>query len=384
MNHAPRVILLPDPGRGFGRGVIRGVSRYASIEGGWSFYYQPPRYLKRTKRLDLEELRKWKPDGIICAMAQAELLAELKIPMICYDPGQYEGEIPCLVSDDATIGDLAANHLIEQGHRNFAFFGYGTLPWSENRKQGFSERLSKNGYSIQSTGPHKSSSSWSEEEKLIEAWLHELPNPIGIFCANDDRAASIMDVTQRLGLNVPHDISIIGADNDEIICEVMNPPLSSIRIQADQAGYEAAALLGRLMRGEEKSKGQRLVAPTSGVIARQSTNLLMIKNQQVRKALQFIRENVNTPIRVSEVVRRSGMSHRSLNEMFHSELGISIGNYVTKARIDHISRLLLETDLRIQEVASFVGYDDDRHFSRYFKRSTGMTPRAYRRKVQTP
>lgn len=384
MSTSPRVILLPDPSRGFGRGVIRGVSRYASIHGGWSFYYQPPRYLKRSKRLNLDELRDWKPDGIICGMAQAELLGKLEIPIICYDPGNYKGTIPCLISDDIAIGELAADHLIEQGHRHFAFSGYGSLPWSEIRRKSFSERLSKNGYSLESMPHKRASSNWSKEEKLIEQWLHDLPKPVGIFCANDDRAASIMDVNHRLGFNVPDDISIIGADNDEIICEVMNPPLSSIRIQADQAGYEAAALLGRLIRGDEQSKGQRVVAPASGVIARQSSNLLMIKNPHVRKALQYIRANINTPIRVSEIVRRSGMSHRSLNEMFHAELGLSIGNYVTKARIDHIARLLLDTDLRIQEVADSVGYEDDRHFSRYFKRSTGMTPRAYRRKVQTP
>ena len=387
METSPRVILIPDPSRGFGRGVIKGISRYSALHGRWSFYYQPPRYLTKRRGLNLSEFREWKPDGIICSMNHAEDLEKLGVPMVGYDPGNYEGPIPCITSDDAMIGRLAAQHLIDQGHRHFAFSGYGELNWSETRKTSFCGRVVEEGYpaeAIATMPARKSLTNWAKEEKLVRDWLRQLPIPVGIFCANDDRAASITDVSRVLGFSIPNDISIIGADNDEIICEVTNPPLSSVRILSEQAGYDAAALLGRLIRGEEARASQRLVAPAAGVIARQSTNLLMIQNRSVKKALQYISDKVNEPISVAEVVQYAGLSHRALNDSFHAELGVSIGGYVTKARIDYISRLLIETDLQIQEIAHAVGYEDDRHFSRYFKRSTGQTPRAYRRQLKTP
>jgi LacI family transcriptional regulator len=387
MNSSPRVILIPDSGREFGRGVLKGIARYSALHGRWSFYYRAPRYLTNRSGLDLAELKDWKPDGIICSLAQAEHLQKLGVPIVGFDPGNYDGPIPCITSDDATIGRLAAQHLMDQGHRHFAFSGYGDLCWSESRRMSFRECLREAGHSpdaVATMPSRKSTTTWSKEESVVRDWLRQLPKPVGIFCANDDRAASIADVSRVLGFSIPNDISIIGADNDEIICDVMNPPLSSVRILSDQAGYEAAALLGRLIRGEAKSAGQRIPAPAAGVIARQSTNLMMIQNANVKKALQYIINQINEPLRVSEIVAHSGLSHRSLNDLFHAELGLSIGGYVTKARIEHISRLLVETDLQIQEIAQAVGYEDDRHFSRYFKRSTGTTPRAFRRRLKTP
>ena len=384
MDTSPRVILIPDPSRGFGRGVLKGISRYSSLHGRWSFYYQAPRYLTNRRGLNVTEFKEWKPDGIICPLAQSELLLKIGVPMVCYDAGNYEGSIPCITSDDTAIGRLAAQHLIDQGHRHFAFSGYGSLDWSETRRSSFSDRILEAGYSVEAMASPKKAATWSKEEKVVRKWLLQLPKPVGVFCANDDRAASILDVSRALGFSIPNDISIIGADNDEIICEVMNPPLSSVRILSDQAGYDAAALLGRLILGEEKSEGQSLVAPPAGVVARQSTNLMMIKNSSVKKTLQYIADKVNEPIRVAEVVRYAGLSHRSLNDFFHAELGVSIGRYLTKARIDHIERLLIDTDLQIQEIAQSVGYEDDRHFSRYFRRSTGFTPRAFRRKLKIP
>mgnify|MGYP005845745029 CR=1 FL=1 len=387
MDSSPRVILIPDPSRGFGRGVIKGISRYSALHGRWSFYYQSPRYLTKRRGLRLSAFREWNPDGIICSMAQAGEFEKLAVPMVCYDPGNYEGSIPCITSDDTAIGRLAAEHLINQGHRQFAFSGYGKLAWSEARQASFRERIEEAGYSAEAVAVmpvRRTPATWAKEEKIVREWLLGLPKPIGIFCANDDRAASITDVSRALDFNIPNDISIVGADNDEIICEVTNPPLSSVQISSDQAGYDAAALLGRLIRGEDASESQRLVAPAAGVIARQSTNLLMIRNRQVKKALQYITDHISKPISVTDVVRYVRLSHRGLNDSFHSELGVSIGGYITKTRVDYISRLLIDTELQIQEVALAAGYEDDRHFSRYFKRSTGETPRAFRRKLKTP
>jgi LacI family transcriptional regulator len=218
----------------------------------------------------------------------------------------------------------------------------------------------------------------------VRHWLESLPKPIGMLCANDDRAASILEACHVLGYGVPEDVSVIGVDDDQYVCELQNPPLSSVRMASEQAGYEAAALLDRMIRGEEKMGGQRIMAHAAGVTVRQSTSVLMVRNADVRKALRFIRENAARPIRVADIVKATGLSHRTLNDQFQSELGCSIIKQLTSARIACIARLLTETEMRIQEIATVVGYEDDRHFSRYFKRATGLTPQAYRRKHAPP
>ncbi len=384
MQHSPRVILFLDTSRGFGRGILKGISRYSALNGRWSFYHRQPSYLSSRKAFDLSEFKSWKPDGIVCSVSQSESLLELGAPMICFDIGDYDGELPCIVTDDAAAGELAAQHLLSIGHRDFAFCGFNSLKWSIDRQNSFCRQIEEAGCTVNVYKGLRGNPPWSREEKHIKRWIHSLPKPVGLFCGNDDRAASIAATCISLGFSMPEDISIIGADDDELVCEVVNPPLSSVRIASDQGGYEASALLEQIIKGEAKMEGQRLLSPAPGIHTRQSTDVLMVENAVVRKALQYIRKNVNQPVRVGDVVVAAGVCHRTLSDMFHAELGTSIGKHLTNARIDYISHLLVDTDMRVQEIAAAVGYEDDRHFSRYFKRSTWLTPQAYRRKMLTP
>jgi LacI family transcriptional regulator len=354
--------------------MLRGIARYSALNGPWT---ASPGY-------DLEELQSWQPDGIVCSIKQAQELEKLKVPMIGYDPVNYTGPVPCVDSDDSETGRLAAKHLLDQGHRNFAFCGFDNRPWSQRRCNAFSQTIEATGGSLAKYKQTQNAASRAKEEPLLKQWLQSLPKPIGLFCANDDRAASVMEICRVLQFSVPEDISIIGADDDTYICELQNPPLSSVQVAAEQAGYKAAQLLHQIMQGKASMQGQRIPALAVGITARQSTDMLMVQNQAVRKALCYIRENANKPLQVNDIVIASGLSHRSLNDQFHAELGSSIIQQLTRARIDTICQLLTNTDMRIHQIANTVGYEDDRHFSRYFKRATGLTPQAYRRKISPP
>ena len=385
MKHTPKIILFLDTSRGFNLGIASGVARYSMLNGPWTFYRQPHRYLTQQWQFDLKELRAWNPDGIICSIAQTKELRHLGVPMIATDPDSYSGLIPSIVSENWEAGRLAAQHLLDQGHRHFAFCGYSAVGWSQDRCRGFCDTVEKTGCEVdvyQSTSERYTA--WAKEEPHIHAWLNSLPKPTGMFCANDDRAASILESCHTLEYGVPEDISVLGMDDDTYICELQNPPLSSVRIAAEQAGYHAAALLNQMIRGEAEMSGQRIDAHVTGITARQSTNVLMVQNTEVRKALRFIRENTNRAIQVTDVAAATSLSQRTLNDHFHAELDCSIVTQLTRARIDHITRLLTDTEMQIQEIAAAVGYDDDRHFSRYFKRATGLTPQAYRRKISPP
>ena len=223
-----------------------------------------------------------------------------------------------------------------------------------------------------------------QEQDLLVEWIRSLPKPVAILACNDPRGQRVLEACGRAGVMVPDEVAVMGVDNDEPLCEVATPPLTSIQPDHRQVGYQAAALLHRMMRGEEAMSGQRILAQATGITPRQSTDLLMVRNPGVRKALCFIRENANRPIRVTDVVRAAGVSHRALNDQFNAELNCSIVEQLTRARISCICRLLADTDMQVQEIAEAVGYKDECHFSRYVKRATGLTPQAYRRKILLP
>ena len=367
MLNSPRIILLPEATRGFDRGLLAGIARYSALNGPWTFYRQPHGYLNSKRQLDVKELEAWRPDGAVCPVAQLDGLSALRVPLIAYDVNEYSGRVPCILSEDDEAGRLAARHLLDLGHRHFDFCGYSGIRWSQERCRTFCELLEGAGgrvevYRSRSRRPV----AWAKEEPQVRRWLESL------------------ETCHVLGYGVPEDVSVIGVDDDQYVCELQNPPLSSVRMASEQAGYEAAALLDRMIRGEERMSRQRITAHATGVTVRQSTSVLMVRKAEVRKALRFIRENAGRPIRVADIVKATGLSHRTLNDQFQSELGCSINRQLTSARIACISRLLTETKMRIHEIAIAVGYEDDRHFSRYFKRVTGLTPQAYRRTHAPP
>lgn len=385
MQNSPRIILLVEATRGFDRGLLSGVARYSALNGPWTFYRRPHGYLRSKRRLDVNELNAWKADGAICPVNQLDELSRLGIPLVAYDVNEYSGPVPRILSEDLEAGRLAAQHLLDLGHRHFAFCGYSGIRWSRERCQAFCRVVEPLGHAVEVYRPRsRQPVAWAKEEPYVRRWLAALPKPIAMLCANDDRATSIMETCHVLGYGVPEDVALIGVDDDQYVCGLQNPPLSSVRMASDQAGYEAAALLDRLIHGDDTMRGQRIVAHATGVAARQSTNVLMVRHPDVRKALRFIRENAGRPIRVSDIVKVTELSHRTLNDQFHAELGCSLIKHLTRARVAYISRLLTETAMRIHEIATTVGYEDDRHFSRYFKRATGLTPQAYRRKYAPP
>lgn len=381
----PRVILLLQATRGFDRGVLSGITRYASLHGPWSFYREQHAYYLPRRKTTVEELKAWKPHGAVCPISRLDLVRPLGVPIVGLDINDYEGPVPGIVTDDVNLGRMAANHLLRLGLERFAYCGLESMRWSTDRLRGFRETIEAAGYAVETySSPRRQRLTWVREEPAVRAWLRSLPKPVGLFCPNDDRSAYVLETCQAIGYGVPEDISVIGVDDDPYICELANPTLTSVATGADRAGYELAAVLDELMKGTAKAHGQRVVAPAAGVTTRQSTDTLTVRDEEVRKALQFIRENAGRPIQVRDVVRATSLSHRALNERFQREFGSSILSHVTVARAAFISRLLRETQLPIHRVAEIVGFPSSQHFARYFRRCVGMTPKAYRQKHAPP
>ncbi len=379
MKRLPKVILLLEATRGFDRGLLRGISRYASLHGPWVFYREPPEYLQVGRsRSTLTEMKDWGAAGMICPAVRLREARELGVPCVIYGVNEDIPDFASIVSDNPGAGRLAARHLWETGLRQFAFLGLEGMRWSDQRGESFRREITKLGGSVHwFQFPRRSSGG---EESFLRKGLKSLPRPAGLFCANDDRAAVIAERCRVLGFRVPEDFAIIGVDNDEFVCELGHPALSSVAMRTEQAGYQAAKLLARLMSGREKMKGQKIIAHAEGVVVRQSTEVLATDDEGVGDALRFIRQNRNRLISAGEVVEAVKVSHRTLNDHFHAALGHSILQEINRIRTQHIARLLMETNLSVKQIARSLGYSTNAHIARYFKRVTGLTPLDYRRK----
>jgi LacI family transcriptional regulator len=198
------------------------------------------------------------------------------------------------------------------------------------------------------------------------------------MACNDDRARQVMEACKIAGLHVPEEVAIIGVDNDDLVCNLSHPPLSSIALNFERSGYEAAELLDKLMTGE-KMADQRIVVRPTHIVTRQSTDILAIEDREVAKAVRFIRQHSKEPIQVSDVVDAVLVSRRSLYHQFRRVLGRSPNEEIRRTRVEQIVRMLVETNLPVSKIAFALGYSSVAHIARYFRQEKGMNLQSYRK-----
>lgn len=379
----PKIIVLLDPSRGYERALLQGIWQYASLKGPWVFVRKAP-YYQRFSGLGgdtARELATCDADGIISHFRPSiGRIARLGLPMVVVPGMDILPGMVNLMNDDRAIGRMAADHLHGLGLKHFAYAGFDRLRWSLARRDGFCGQLSRLGLLA---GCHLVPFSSGRDaavrlaRRLVE-WLRRLPKPVGLMACNDEFALSIADLCRTHGIQIPDQVALVGVDNDEVICELSSPPLSSVEVSVQRAGYEAAALLDRMMRG--RRSGRIVMARPSGVVRRQSTDLTAVGDPAVARALRFIRESSRRIIGVDDVARAAALSRRSLADRFRQHLGRTIGDEIDRRRVEEIARQLLTTNRPVADIAEDIGYSSDKHIARYFHRQTGLTPREYRRR----
>ena len=372
-----RIILLLETSRAFGRQLIIGIARYSRLNGPWSFYKEPI-----DLKSSVPHLTTWKPDGIIMrdSLITKELL-KLRIPTIlAIHNSSYPKNLPVIKTDSSSIAKLASEHLIEKGLKNFAFCGFNNYDWSKERRYYFNRFISEAGYKTHNYILPKriKKNDWENEQQHVSNWIKTLPKPVGIFACNDDRGQHILEVCKLIDLKVPEDVAVVGVDNDPMICEIGDPPLTSIALNVESAGYEAAKLLDGLIEKKKISKRQILVSP-SHIVQRQSSNILAVDNAEVALAIRYIRNNAKNKILVKDVVKTTGISRRALERRFRKTIHRSIYDEIRLVRIEWISKLLIESDLSISQITSLFNFTDVEHISRYFKKEKGIGLREFRK-----
>ncbi|MGI9473071.1 MAG: substrate-binding domain-containing protein [Rubripirellula sp.] len=376
------VALLIETSNAYARGVLEGVVHYVNQHQPWSIFLPEQERIAPPPKW----LRQWQGDGIIARIETeevAELVSHKRLPAVDVSAARRVKEIPWVETDDAEIAKLAANHMLDRGFRYLGFVGDPGFNWSAWREAAFVQTVEAAGcecFVHQSMSRLDQRYAWDSEKRALSSWLQSLPRPIGIMACYDIKAQQVLDVCRELDLAVPEQVAVIGADNDQLLCRLSDPPLSSVVPDSRRAGYEAAKLLDRMMEGEAVETDGVLIEPL-GIETRQSTDVLAIDDEDVAAALQFIRQHAASGINVSDVLKQSSLSRRVLESRFRKLLGRTPHQEITRLRIARVRLLLSETDLPLREVAQRAGFEHTEYLTVAFKRETKLTPTEYRTRV---
>ncbi len=378
------VILALPLGSASGRKILNGVYRF--LGEGYLWDVELIRTETGFVKLFAEDgMATGEFDGMLVAYAESEDMrrkqAKINLPAVFVDyPDSTRAKIKrhAFVSDDEeSIAETAARHLLSTGTR--ASFGFvptrSPLTWSSKRRDAFVERMKRRGKSV-SVFP-------GGDRNALAKWLVALPKPAGVLAAFDDRALDVLEACRHAEISVPKEVAVLGIGNDEPICEVASPPLSSVAIEFSSQGYRAARELQALMMGgKPKKSGIRYGATTT--VARASTSGRPPSAAVAARAMQYIKESALRGITTKDVVAHLRVSRRLVTLRFREAYRKSILQALLDERLAEAKRLLEKTALPISDVAVKSGFRDPSAFRAVFIRHCGMTPRKFRKgkKVQ--
>jgi LacI family transcriptional regulator len=374
----PHVALIVATSKQHDRGLLRGIGRYIKGHGPWSVYIE-----ERGQEDAIPSwLKGWKGDGIIARskdVEMAEALLATGAPVVELRRQVIGLDLPSVHCDDESISHIAIQHFVERGFRHFAVCGRPGLRWSDLRQGAYRAGLAELGYCCHeylSPGQGRELT-WEQEQDDVARWLGALPRPVGVLACNDIRGLQVLDACRRIDLSVPEGVAVLGVDNDEVLCELSDPPLSSIDQDLERIGYEAAALLDGLMAGEAATADPVLIEPL-GVVARLSTDSIAIDDPAVATALRAIRQLACANKGIDHVVELTGLSRRSLQRRFKAMTGRTLQEEILNTQLARVRQMLAESDLKLESIARKSGFNYAGYMCSCLKKNTGMTPGEYR------
>ena len=373
----PRVALLFEATNAYARALLIGVGDYILSHGPWSVHFAdlgpndgPPSWLE-----------KWDGQGVIFRgenQRVAKAVQRLAMPCVDLTPSRLLQQAPWVKSDDRAIARLAAQHFLERGFEHFAFCGDDRFSWSVRRGEHFGLRIRSANRPCTLYQPSHPPANSDAEIDEIGRWLLRLPKPVAVFACYDNRGQQILEACRRTNLSVPEEVAVLGVDNDEVLCALSPPPLSSIMLNPHRAGWEAAALLNLMMKGERLPPEAHLIPPVD-IVTRQSSDILAVGDPKIARALRYIREHACEGIQVSDVLRHSPMARRALEMRFKKLIGRTPRQEILRVQINRIKELLVGTELPLWEIADRTGFEPD-YLSVVFKQAEAVAPSEYRRR----
>lgn len=378
---ARHVALLVETSLGPGRDILRGITRYIREHEVWSLFHEPRSLVEDPPHW----LKTWKGDGIIARVQHrdiAEAVLAAGVPVVDVLGVVSDPAFPVVHVDDARIAALVAEHLLERGFHHFAFFGIQDENWSERRMEGFRAALPANRRVAILEVPRKALTltPWEHRQDALARWLSGLPKPVGVMVASDQLGPHLLEACRRAGILVPEELAVVGVDNDETLCDVCNPPLSSVDAGHMLVGYRAAALLDAMMAGESIPLSPVYLEPRT-LVVRTSSDVIATEDRLVTAALGIIRLHACEGLQAADVVAQLPVSRSVLQRRFRQETGCSIQEEIIRVRLSRARQLLAETDLPLAEIAERCGFTHQEYMGAKFKAHAGKTPAEYRREV---
>ena len=376
-----KVAILVDCSSGWGRRLIRGSANYGLKAGNWQLLAEEK---GRDEALHLPP--GWQGDGIIARVSDTKLYNELIAtgkPIINISGIRLKDvDLPRVSTDYNASAELALQHFQERGFRNLAYCGQTNRAYKERHRQAFLQAAAARAldcHMFNSKRPARSCT-WEAERAELLRWLEALPKPVGIFTWGTHRGRDLIHICNESNISVPEEVAVLAGDDDDLLCEVCDPPMSGMITPAEQIGHEAAKMLDALMNDQPLEPKSKLLPPPD-VHTRLSTDTLAISAPALSQAIRFIREHIREPIQVSDIADEVQLTRRSLERLFTSVIGHSPAKEISNARLKCAKKLLRETALSVADVAAKSGYRSSEYMNKILQKETGHTPLKYRAKI---
>jgi LacI family transcriptional regulator len=371
-------------------GIARGIVRFAKTKPDWRLYGYG--WMFRA----LTDIERWSGDGIIARVEDArsaDRLSDLGLPIVDVAGAYSRPHFRSVTNDDFLTGYQAAIHLLGCGFSRFAFLGVAQTRWSELRREGFRKALEQHGRSAALPAFERSLAWWEgralgSDPKMgaLKSFLSGLEAPTALFACNDTTGLRATELAGALGLGVPEALAILGVDNEDILCELAAPSLSSIMLDCEAIGFRAAAALDAILEGRAERgagglpEGSRVSVPPKEVVERESTRTFACEDELVARAVTFIRSHAHEGIDVSDILAVVSASRRSLETRFRAAMGRSLHEEIARAKLNRAKRFLRETSHTLDRVADEAGYGALQRFHEAFRKAEGVSPGEWRKR----
>lgn len=379
----PLVAVLVATSTGWGRRLISGIANYADKHGPWHLWTEPRGF---SEAMHLP--RGWDGDGVIARIHTQSLADELLqsgLPLVNVSSIELDRcPVPCVTTNYASSARMAVEHFLNSGYQQFAYVGALRRPYVLEAAKCFEEAVHAAKAECRLfdyAEASMSGSRWPERRRRLGDWLVSLPKPIGIYSWASSAGAHVLDVCRYRGIVVPDEVAVLGGDDDPLQCNTTSPTLSSIVVASEKIGYRAAERLDRMMRGEQDTGEMERIEPLTLSI-RGSTDALAISDEELRRAVIYLRRHAYRPLNVSEVADAVPMARRSLERRFRRFFERTPAEEIRRLRIERARSLLATTDLSVAEIASATGYATPTHLSVTFRNVVGVTPLRFRSQVR--
>ena len=366
--------------------ILRGILSYSQeAKEPWVVCKMPSSFLE-NQGFDafINWAVKWRANAVLAPFGPndpVERFRENGIVAVAMDNIRKFSQIPNLTGDYYKMGEMVAKRYVENGFRNFAFFGYHGVCWSDGRRKGFVDYLDSQGLkdNFQEGVRVRTDTLWSYDEAKLGYWLLSLPKPVAIMACDDTQANILLECCRTFEVKVPEEVAVTGVDNDEVLCTMTDPQLSSVNVDLEGGGYAVAAMIEH-MADDPSYAGEDIVMQPLSIVVRKSSSIMVTQDKSVQEAIRFIAENSMKKIQVRDVLEHVPMSRRSLEQRFLKATGLSVYEFITKKRIELFSQMLLNSTDTVSQIAAKLDEPDTKSISRRFAALKGCTPTEYRHK----